>query len=304
MLTRPIWLRSPARRSALGIAGALVLAGAVLVAAPARADVFSNPAPIAIPELGQANPYPSTIDVAGLDGTIEDVNVTITALTHTYPDDVDILLVGPAGQTVVLMADTGDDADLDAVILTFDDAATASLPDEAEIVSGTYKPTSGATCDDAPVCGFGGDAPAPAGPYGATLDVLNGAGPNGAWSLFVYDDEDFDSGFLAGGWSLDIATTGGSPDHERTLTLRVGGRARGAVRVEDGFSACASHVPVKVQRRQGGSWRTVGRDETGGGGAFVVPGTGEPGRYRAIAKSVELPSGDLCRKAISPVVTS
>jgi subtilisin-like proprotein convertase family protein len=36
---------------------------------------------------------------------ISKVVVKLKDLSHTYPDDLDILLVGPGGQTVLLMPD-------------------------------------------------------------------------------------------------------------------------------------------------------------------------------------------------------
>jgi subtilisin-like proprotein convertase family protein len=90
--------------------------------------------------------------------------------------------------------------------------------------------------------------------------------------------------------------------HARSVSLNVGRKAKGNVSVDDGYSACASNVPVKVQRPEGGKWRLVGTARTGSGGGFVVAGTSEPGRYRAIAKKVTLASGDVCLKAVSPVV--
>jgi kumamolisin len=50
---------------------------------------------------------------------------------------------------------------------------------------------------------------APAPPYGSTLAALNGGNPNGAWSLFVLDDQSPDSGVISNGWSLTLTT--GSP---------------------------------------------------------------------------------------------
>ena len=125
-----------------------------------------------------------------------DVNVTLTGISHTFPTDIDVLLVGPAGQSTVLMADTGGGFDLVNVNLTFDDAAATSLPLTTQIAAGTFKPTNGFA--------FSGTAPAPAGPYGATLSVFNGSDAAGTWKLFVFDDANPDSGSISGGWSLDI----------------------------------------------------------------------------------------------------
>jgi subtilisin-like proprotein convertase family protein len=186
----------------------------VWLAAPALAGAatFSNPATITIndsalcsggpsPAPGTASPYPSQITVSGLLGSVTDVNATLTGLSHTYPDDVDVLLVGPAGQSTILMADTGGGSDVSGVNLLFSDAAAASLPDEAALASGTYKPTIGTSACSVPAS-F--PLPAPAGPYGSLLSVFNGTNPNGTWSLYVIDDDDDDTGSISGGWSLDI----------------------------------------------------------------------------------------------------
>ena len=71
---------------------------------------FENPASIDIngltADLG-ANPYPSTITVSGLGGAITDVRLRLTGLSHTFPDDVDILLSSPSGETLRVMSDNG-----------------------------------------------------------------------------------------------------------------------------------------------------------------------------------------------------
>jgi subtilisin-like proprotein convertase family protein len=176
------------------------------LAGPAAATVFQNTGIITIPAgapgvtTGPASPYPSTIAVSGLTGTVLDLNATLAGVTHTFPDDIDVLLVGPFGQNVVLMADSGGSWDVNGVNLTFDDSASSSLPDATQIVSGTYKPTSHGA--------FNGPSPAPAGPYGSALSIFNGTNPNGTWSLYVYDDAGGDSGSISGGWSLDITTNG------------------------------------------------------------------------------------------------
>jgi hypothetical protein len=85
------------------IAIALILASAL----EARALTFTNPAPIAINDFGPATPYPATITISGLTTPILDINVVINGLSHTFPSDIGILLVGPGGQKVVLMDGAG-----------------------------------------------------------------------------------------------------------------------------------------------------------------------------------------------------
>ena len=177
----------------------------------ATAPVYSNTTSMTIPTSGTASLYPSTINVSGVTGTVTKVTVTLTGLSHTFPDDIDILLVGPAGQSVVLMSDTGGSPDVVSVNLTFDDGAPSALPDTAQIVSGTFKPTNIGNGDAFP-------APAPAGPYGGTLAVFNGVDPNGSWRLFVVDDVGGDLGSLSGGWSLAFTLSSATPTPTPTPT--------------------------------------------------------------------------------------
>lgn len=193
-----------------------VLAGVLLASSglwhvPASADVGfgSNSAVIAVPAggttVGPASPYPSSIAIAGLSGTVSDVNVTLTNVTHAIATDVDVLLVGPAGQSLVLMSDVtpGLGFPISNASLTFDDAAANQIPATGTVVSGTFKPTNR---DD-----LGGSdtfpAPAPAPSSATALSVFNGTDPNGTWSLFVVDDAAGDTGSIAGGWSISVTTS-------------------------------------------------------------------------------------------------
>jgi subtilisin-like proprotein convertase family protein len=165
---------------------------------------FSTVGPITIPAgapgltSGAAAPYPSTIAVSGLTGTVSKVTVKLNGLSHTFPGDIDILLAGPGGQKLLLMSDVGGGTDAVNATLTFDDAAA---PIGATVISGTFSPTNSGTGDVFP-------APAPAGPYPdpQQLSVFNGSNPNGTWSLYVFDDAGADVGSIAGGWSLNITT--------------------------------------------------------------------------------------------------
>ncbi|MBI3853347.1 MAG: MBG-2 domain-containing protein, partial [Verrucomicrobia bacterium] len=131
--------------------------------------------------------------------------VTLRNLSHTWASDIDVLLVGPGGQgqKALVLSDAGDAFAPNNVTVTLSDAATSALPSSGSFVSGTYKPTD--YTDSSP----GGDnfpAPAPVGPYAGALSAFNGTAPNGAWSLYVFDDGPGDSGSFAGGWSLTVTT--------------------------------------------------------------------------------------------------
>ncbi len=161
-------------------------------------SMLANPTSIVIPSSGAATPYPSPITVSGIGAQVVNVEATLYDVNHTWPDDIEVLLVGPAGQAVVLMANAGGSNPIAGVTLTFDDNAVSPLPDSAQITSGTYKPTLYSTT------AF--PAPAPAGPYSSTLSTFNGVNPNGAWNLYVYDDSSGDFGAVLGGWSLNLTT--------------------------------------------------------------------------------------------------
>ena len=58
-----------------------------------------------------------------LTGVVGKVTVMLTGFSHDYPNDVSVLLVGPAGQAVELMAAAGYNIPVSDVDLTFDDTA-------------------------------------------------------------------------------------------------------------------------------------------------------------------------------------
>ncbi len=187
------------RSLAYGAIVAVVMFGAG--AGMAGAQTFSNATNIRIPASGSgpgpASPYPSNIVVSGLTRPVGDVTVSLLGLTHTFPADIGVLLVGPSGQSVVLMANAGANCDVNAISLTFADGAP-QLPTDC-IATGTYSPT-----------GLGNPAfgaPAPAAPYGNALSLFSGTSGNGTWSLFVIDDAFLDSGAIAGGWSITFTPT-------------------------------------------------------------------------------------------------
>ena len=143
-------------------------------------------------------PYPSSNVVFGLTGLVTSVSATLVNLTHPAPDDLDILLVGPGGQTVLLMSDAGNSNAVSGITLMFADSSSVALPDTGRLLSGTYRPSNYGAGDAFPL--------APGGPYGANFSGFNGTNPNGAWWLFVVRDSGSAPGSIGGGWRLSIET--------------------------------------------------------------------------------------------------
>jgi hypothetical protein len=91
--------------------------------------------------------------------------------------------------------------------------------------------------------------------------------------------------------------------HSRSVSLQLARHlvARGQVTATDGFSACEQSVPVKIQRRSGGRWRTVAGTLTRQDGSYRVRFRDRSGKYRARATGIHLASGDVCGRATSGV---
>lgn len=163
-------------------------------------QTFCNAGPIAMPSAGTASPYPSNVFVSGLAGTITKATVTLRGVTHQASIDLDVLLSGPTGdQNVFLLSDAGGNNPVVDADITFDDDATSTVP--IPIVSGTFRPTR---VDDGVADPFPAPAPAPSG--STTLATFNGGTANGTWSLWVVDDATGDTGTIAEGWCLTIAS--------------------------------------------------------------------------------------------------
>jgi Calx-beta domain len=162
----------------------------VLGAAPSASagDYFGGPItiPAAQADFAKADPYPSTVTVSGEKAIVSRVTVRISGFTHPAPHEVDFLLVGPTGRTVLLRSDVGLFA-AQGVTMTVEDGGLFAPMDVDDGDSDLFP------------------APAPAGPYGSSLSELAAGGANGAWSLYVMDDTAEDGGSIAS-WQLRISS--------------------------------------------------------------------------------------------------
>jgi hypothetical protein len=210
------WARQGMRASALVLIVALLVSGlgpdvAGTVSAGDRvgkAEIQSFVGgSIAIPDFAVASPYPSTIAVSGFETPVANVAITINQFSHGDPEQADMLLVGPDGQTAIFWSDLGGLNDAINVTLTFDDHAPNQIfPGPALPLSGTFQPSNGNTTG---LDNFPPPAPSPLA-SGAQLGVFNGTDPNGTWQLFVMDQGAGQTGSI-GSWSLRITSANGVP---------------------------------------------------------------------------------------------
>lgn len=241
--------------------------------------VVSNTTPLIIPEEGTANVYPSIINISGLTGLVSKVSVTLYGMSHSFPDDLDILLVSPAGQKILLMSDAGGGPSITNLTLPFNDSAISSLPDAALIMPGAYKPTDYEIGDLFPL-------PAPAGPSETVMAGFNGIVPNGPWSLYVVDDAGGDSGTIAGGWMLSIVSgVAVNPIVPRFVSFSLLGNGY--------FEFTVSGQANKTYIIEGSTdlvnWTQLGTGTAGVGGMFQFTDSNAPGFGRRYYRAVSAP---------------
>jgi subtilisin-like proprotein convertase family protein len=133
---------------------------------------YSGP-PVAIPDNTTVIASFSVADTR----IIQDINVTIGNLTHTFDGDLDIFLVAPNGTRVELSTDNGGTGE-NFVNTVFDDQAATSITVGTPPYTGSFKPEG-------------------------LLSTLNGIAANGTWTLEITDDATTDIGTLTA-WEIQI----------------------------------------------------------------------------------------------------
>jgi hypothetical protein len=178
--------------------------------ASARGDVtaeliqdFSNAATVSLG--GQDT---TSIEVSGFDKPLTDVNVTLRNMTQPNVDDLDVLLVGPGGQTAMIFSDVGGANLANNLTVTLDDQAATQLSTAGPLTNGAFQPTNFQSGDPF----FSPPAPTNTPANNAKLGVFSGTDANGTWRLFFMNDTvGATIGTLVGGWSLEITSANGVP---------------------------------------------------------------------------------------------
>jgi subtilisin-like proprotein convertase family protein len=165
---------------------------------PALREFFSTDQQITIPTIvGNASPYPSTINVTGI-GIIDKLTISLIGLTHSHPADLMLAVVSPAGKSVYVMSQCGVGAPVVTVDLTFDDDASMFAPVSSALqANAVYKPTY-VSFD--PQTQFGDPPPLP---RRTAFSDLIGDSADGVWSLYITDVYKLDGGSLQG-WSINF----------------------------------------------------------------------------------------------------
>jgi uncharacterized repeat protein (TIGR01451 family) len=175
------------------------------------AGQFCNTSLVTFPDVigASGNPYPTRVNVSGLAGTLSKVTLTLTNLSHNFTRDMDMMLSGPNGNSLVVLSDVGGTSPLTSPItLVLDSTASTSLPSASALSSGTFLPTD---------INSGPDTFAPPAPTtnvfsasSTTLDTaFDNSNPNGIWTLWTTNDGagSTGGGSLAGGWCLNLTMT-------------------------------------------------------------------------------------------------
>lgn len=150
-------------------------------------------------EAGPAGDYPLTRTFDQTDRVIKDLDVRLNGVWHQRPDDLDILLVGPRGQSTVLMSDACGSKAAIGADWTWDDEAGAEMPISGGCRDGSHQPTDYFS-------GEGFPSPAPLPPYGVDLADFDGTDPSGQWRMFVLDDESGGWGFFTSRFAIEAET--------------------------------------------------------------------------------------------------
>jgi hypothetical protein len=160
---------------------------------------FTQSRDITIPSSGPATPdFPSRLTVRGLRrGQVLDVELRLRGFSHQIPYDVDILLV-KGDRTAVVFSDVGGSTAATDLNITLDDEASTALTKDGQLANGVFRPTNVYDFEDDPF-----PAPAPAHDGASVLTTFDGLNPNGAWQLFVHDEQSGYAGSLDG-WELVI----------------------------------------------------------------------------------------------------
>jgi len=160
-----------------------------------------DPGPIEIKDATTADLYPFPLELGRIPGELIYLYAELNGLTHTNPDDLDILLEPPTGPGIVLLSDAGGIGDILRISPRFgyDIRIPGTLAPDADLLtSGGYAMTDYEPGETFP-------SPATSDSSGTGEDLLD-VTSSGIWKLYIVDDTPTHSGELQNGWDIHLAT--------------------------------------------------------------------------------------------------
>ncbi|MBD3559009.1 proprotein convertase P-domain-containing protein, partial [Planktothrix sp. FACHB-1355] len=139
-------------------------------------NVSSTDVPTPILDLATVT---SELEVSGISGNIEDLNVNLN-ISHTYDADLNVTLISPSGTSVELFSNVGGYED-NFTNTTLDDEAATPIVAGIAPFTGSFQPEG-------------------------SLAAFDGEDGNGIWTLQIKDEFGADIGTL-NSWSLDLTSS-------------------------------------------------------------------------------------------------
>ena len=140
---------------------------------------------------------------------ITNVRLTLTNLSHTFPDDLDFLLVGPDGRNLEFWSDVGGNTGFTNRSFTISDSGGTPLPNSSPLPAGTYKPAdytdpwdpaeTSSNWSGLSALTINHAGPAGASGFAATFGGVWGSDTN--WTVLIRDDTNMDNGSVQA-WGL------------------------------------------------------------------------------------------------------
>ena len=125
-------------------------------------NYFANSAQLGFSN-GETNFLNSIVSVDGIDQPVVAIRARLNGVTHSWPRDLELFLLGSNGKVCALMSDAGGSSPgIQYVDLTFDDSAPSPIARSVAPITGIYQPT-----DYIPGENIGGY-----GPVGTSLAAL------------------------------------------------------------------------------------------------------------------------------------
>lgn len=208
--------------------------------------------------------------------------------------DQPVVVPGAIGKATLIAHATGDTSDNDNDCSTYAGIALLDPATQEVLASATI-------CEQ----GLDGSYHRAAETTNTTAAMKNRLGEEVLVRVFGRLSEDLET--VSGSLLVDdVSLKVEPPVYKRSVSLSLKRhlKAKGKVSlINDGPGTCFKQVRVRIQKRIGNKWKTVGSDKTNSDGGYSEGLTDKTAKYRAVAPRTKLSDTSICAKAVSKVRT-